>query len=83
MAARLAAGIERAAVPGVRVAHEVQSNAVFVELPEETAARARERFAFGAWPTQPGLYRLMCAFDTTPDDVDELVTLITEPPARR
>lgn len=83
MAARLAAGIERAAVPGVRVAHEVQSNAVFVELPEETAARARERFAFGAWPTQPGLYRLMCAFDTTPDDVDELVALLTEPPARR
>ncbi|GAA1574596.1 threonine aldolase family protein [Leucobacter aridicollis] len=76
MAARLAAGIERSGVDGVRVAFPVQSNAVFVELPEAVAQRAQQRFAFGAWPTQRGLYRLMCAWDTTADDVDELIGLL-------
>ncbi|KAM9864363.1 Low specificity L-threonine aldolase [Leucobacter aridicollis] len=76
MAARLAAGIERSDVDGVRVAFPVQSNAVFVELPEAVAQRAQQRFAFGAWPTQRGLYRLMCAWDTTTDEVDELIGLL-------
>ncbi|GAA2824752.1 L-threonine aldolase [Leucobacter komagatae] len=76
MAARLAAGIEATAAAGVRIAYPVQSNAVFVELPEATAQRAQQRFAFGAWPTQPSLYRLMCAWDTTEADVDELVALL-------
>ncbi|MFD1201315.1 threonine aldolase family protein [Leucobacter albus] len=76
MAARLAAGIERAAAPGVRVAYPVQSNAVFAELPDEVALRAQRQFMFGAWPAKAGLYRLMCAFDTTERDVDALLALI-------
>lgn len=77
MAARLAAGIDKAANPDLRIAFPVQSNAVFVELPDEVAQRAQARFAFGAWPSRAGLYRLMCAFDTSQEDVDELLALIT------
>ncbi|KAM9861939.1 low specificity L-threonine aldolase [Leucobacter sp. BZR 635] len=76
MAARLAAGLRAVEDPAVRIAFPVESNAVFVELPEEVARRAQDQFAFGAWPTRPGLYRLMCAFDTTEADVDELLALI-------
>ena len=64
------------ALPGLRIAQPVESNAVFVELPADVAARAQAAFAFGAWPTQPGLYRLMCAFDTTPEDIDALLAAI-------
>ena len=75
MAARLASGIAElaAARPGFGVAEPVESNAVFATLPPEAAARARRRFAFGAWPGSPDRFRLMCAFDTTPDDVDALL----------
>ncbi len=80
MAARLAAGIEALAASeagaGIRIPYPVQSNAVFATLPAEAAARAQRSFAFGAWPTQPDLYRLMCAWDTTPEDVDELLAAL-------
>ena len=76
MAARLAAGISALDDPEMRIAFPVESNAVFVELPEAAARRAQDRFAFGAWPSQPGLYRLMCAFDTTEADVDALLALL-------
>ncbi|MEJ6490585.1 beta-eliminating lyase-related protein [Leucobacter sp. USCH14] len=77
-AQRLAAGIRalEGAVPGIRIAQPVESNAVFAELPLDTATRAQSAFAFGAWPTQPGLYRLMCAFDTTDADVDALLEVL-------
>ncbi|MGW9021685.1 threonine aldolase family protein [Leucobacter chromiiresistens] len=78
LAQRLAAGIREleVAVPGIRITQPVESNAVFVELPQGTATRAQSAFAFGAWPTQPGLYRLMCAFDTTEADVDALLEVL-------
>ena len=76
MAARLAAGIEALARKDIRIAFPVQSNAVFVELPTGLAERAQQRFPFGAWPHGDNLYRLMCAFDTTEADVDELVSLL-------
>lgn len=75
MAARLAAGFEvlGATDSEIRIAQPVQSNAVFAHLPESTAARAQARFRFGQWPASPGLYRLMCAFDTREEDVDALL----------
>ncbi|MFV0433994.1 MAG: threonine aldolase family protein [Leucobacter sp.] len=80
MAARLASGIERLAasgrVPGLGIAHPVQSNVVFATLPPAAAERALQQFAFGPWPTAPGLYRLMCAFDTQPEHVDALLDAI-------
>jgi threonine aldolase len=82
MAARLATGLEElataGAVPGLRIAHPVEVNSVFATLPADVADRVRSRFAFGAWPTDPGLYRLMCAFDTQPEHVDALLAAIAE-----
>lgn len=80
MAARLAAGIEALAArdPEIRIAQPVQSNAVFAHLPEAAAARAQARYRFGQWPTSPGLYRLMCAFDTREEDVDALIAALAE-----
>ncbi|WP_125100681.1 threonine aldolase family protein [Leucobacter chromiireducens] len=74
MAARLADGI--AAIEQIRIAQPVASNAVFATMPAATAARAQERFAFGSWPGDPDLYRLMCAWDTTPEDVDALLAAL-------
>ena len=75
MAARLARGIEALAAEdsAIRIAHPVESNAVFARLPEATAQRAQALHRFGEWPGERGLYRLMCAFDTTEADVDALL----------
>lgn len=78
MAARLATGIEAlsATDTAIRIAQPVQSNAVFAQLPQATAARVQARYRFGQWPTEPGLYRLMCAFDTREEDVDGLIAAL-------
>lgn len=68
MATRLAAGL--AQTPGVQVAVPVQANAVFAQIPPATAARLRERWTFHDWTPDGALVRLMCAWDTTEDDVD-------------
>lgn len=81
MARRLAGSLAEVeatgSVPGLAVVAKVESNVVFVRMPAEVAARARQRFAFANWPLEPDIVRLMCAFDTTAEDVDALVAAIT------
>lgn len=80
MAQQLAEGLQRliasGAVPGVRIEQSVESNAVFVVLPEETAARALDEYAFGSIRGTKNLFRLMCSFDTTDTDVEGLLAAI-------
>ncbi|MGW5022924.1 threonine aldolase family protein [Streptomyces cacaoi] len=71
MATLLADGLST--VPGVRLAHPVESNAVFAVLPDELAQRLRRRYAFSTWDPDRGLVRLMTAFDTTRQDVERFV----------
>ncbi len=63
-------------VPGLEIVQKVESNVVFVRMPAEVATRARQTFAFADWPLEKGIVRLMCAFDTTTEDVDALVAAI-------
>lgn len=60
----------------VPLPYETQSNVVFARLDEAQKARARARFHFYDWPGSPDLARLMCSWDTTAGDVEELVELI-------
>jgi threonine aldolase len=64
MARRLADGL--AALPGARLAYEVEANEIFVDLPEP-AIRGLEAagFRFYRWPDETSTrLRLVCAFDT-------------------
>ncbi|MBH5333884.1 low specificity L-threonine aldolase [Streptomyces pactum] len=81
MAKRLAAGVR--AIDGVEVKYPVQSNAVFATLPHDVAERLQKRYRFYFWDEQAGLVRWMCAFDTTPDDVDAFTEAIAEEMGRR
>jgi threonine aldolase len=74
MARRLHDGL--VGIPGVRVDLPVEANAVFAVLPPGVADRVREEFHFYDWDGQPGLVRLMCAFDTTEADVDALCAAV-------
>lgn len=60
----------------ITLPYSTQSNVVFASLPAATKARAHEAFHFYDWPGDATLVRLMCAFDTTPEDVDALIEAI-------
>ena len=80
MALRLHDGL--AGVPGVRIAHEVQANAVFAILPGELAAHLRTTYSFETWDAERGVIRLMTAFDTEESDVDAFVSAASGQPGR-
>jgi threonine aldolase len=68
MASRLANAL--AGVTAVTITQEVQANAVFAVIPAAAADRVRETWPFYTWDRPSGEARLMCAWDTTPEEVD-------------
>jgi threonine aldolase len=68
-AARLGAGL--GGLDGVEVVVPVEANAVFARIPPAVAEALREEFVFHTW--EGDVVRLMCAFDTSDEDVDALV----------
>jgi threonine aldolase len=76
MAARLADAVGQ--VPGITITRPVHANAVFAVLPPEAAARLQEEFAFYVWDEASGEVRWMCAWDTTPEDVDAFAAAVAQ-----
>ena len=78
MAARLAVGL--AALPGASLAQPVEANEVFALLPETRVARLQAAdYVFYRWAEAGeagAIVRLVCAFDTTVQDVDALLCVI-------
>jgi threonine aldolase len=76
----MAQRLERAVreLPGVTITQPVQANAVFAILPDEVTAALQERFHFYTWNQETGEVRWMCAWDTTPEDVDAFAAAIGE-----
>ena len=78
----LEAGISTGSISGLSFSQDTQANAVFAILPNDAADRIRERVRFYDWDRALGQVRWMCAFDTTEDDVDAFVAVISEELAR-
>lgn len=61
---------------GVELAHPVEANGVFVNLPGVAIERLREdlpgELPFHVWDEPAGTVRLMCSWDTTEEDVERL-----------
>jgi threonine aldolase len=76
MALRLAEGL--GTVPGVRLAYPVQANGVFAALPTALTERLLETYRFYVWDEASGVVRLMCSWQTSPDDVDAFVAAARE-----
>lgn len=75
-ARRLAAALD--GCPGARVVRTPEVNAVFVEVFDEVAAAIRSRFICHTWERSPEghqVLRLMCSFETTDQQIGELVAL--------
>ena len=74
MAARLAEHVR--GIDGVAISQEVQANVVFTTLPPGVAERLQKEWAFYTWDERTGEVRWMCAWDTTPEDVDAFAAAI-------
>lgn len=55
---------------GVTLAAGTQANGVFPVLPMEAVPQLQERWPFYIWNESEGVCRLMCSFDTQPEEVD-------------
>ena len=75
MAGRLAAGVGE--IPGVTIAYPVEANGVFAALPGAVTEELQRQYPFYVWDSASGVVRWMTSFDTTPEDVDEFVALVT------
>jgi threonine aldolase len=76
MAARLADSVRE--LPGVELTQAVEGNAIFARLPPAATARLQQRFRFYTWDAHTGEVRWMCAWDTTPEEVDAFAAAIRE-----
>jgi threonine aldolase len=71
MARRLADGLS--ALAGLTLTQPVEANAVFAIVPKDAVAELERGGAFYVWDERRTEIRLVCAFDTTPGDVDGFV----------
>src|SRR6266487_647143 len=77
MAKRLEAGLR--ALPRVQISYPVDSNAVFAKIPPAAEKQMHERgWKFYTGVVTPDESRLMCSWDTTPEDVDAFVADLRE-----
>jgi threonine aldolase len=74
----MARRLRDALAPGVELAYPVQANAVFVALPAAAIERLHELYHFYVWDEDTGVVRLMCSWQTTPQDVDVLAAAILD-----
>lgn len=63
-------------VKGIRITQEVQSNGIFVIMPQEVAEELRKQYFFYPWNEQNSEYRLMTSWDTTEEDIDNFIDLL-------
>ena len=70
------------AIDGVELTQPVQANAVFAVLPTQVTSRLQQEWSFYTWDHVSGEVRLMCAWDTTEDDIHAFVSAIATEMAR-
>ena len=71
MAKLLAAEIE--VIPKIKITQKVEANAVFAVIPEEYIPVLQKKYFFYVWNEETSEVRLMTSFDTTEEDIKNLV----------
>ncbi len=58
---------------GLRLSRPVEANAVFAILPKKLIPLLQNNYFFHIWNDPKNEVRLMCSFDTTPNDIDGFI----------
>ena len=63
--------------PEIKITKPVQANVVFAELPRQWNEKLQTAYPFYIWKETTNEARLMCAWDTTEDDIEAFSALIS------
>jgi threonine aldolase len=74
MAGLLADSLEK--IPQVKITQKVQSNGVFVIMPDDIAEKIKNHYFFYPWDEKRSEYRLMTSWDTQKEDIEGFVDLL-------
>lgn len=76
MAQLLSSGLEQ--IDGISLCYPTQANEIFVHMPRNLAERMQQHYFFYPWNEDREEYRLVCAYDITPDDIDHFLTILQQ-----
>ena len=65
-------------IPGVKVIWKVEANGVFVQIPRHSIEKIKQQYFFYNWIEEESIVRWMCSFDTTEDDIQKFVEVVTK-----
>jgi threonine aldolase len=65
-------------IEGLKVTQAVQSNGVFVIIPDSVAEELSKEYFFYPWNEKTSEYRWMTSWDTTMEDIENFVNLLKE-----
>jgi len=60
----------------LKITQKVESNGIFIIIPDEVAKRVMDHYFFYPWNEKTSEYRLMTSWDTTDEDIEGFVTLL-------
>ena len=60
----------------VKITQDVQSNGVFVIMPDDVAEKLKEHYFFYPWDEKRSEYRLMTSWDTQKGDIEDFVKIL-------
>lgn len=63
-------------ISGITVTQEVQSNGIFMIMPDDIAERMRSHYFFYPWDEKKSEWRLMCSWDTEEEDIEDFVRIL-------
>ena len=60
----------------LKITQKVESNGIFVIIPEKIARRMQEHYFFYPWNEKISEYRLMTSWDTQEEDIEGFIRLL-------
>jgi len=65
-------------VKEVRITQKVQSNGIFIIIPERVVEKLQSHYFFYPWDERNSEYRLMTSWDTTEGDIEDFIKLLSK-----
>jgi threonine aldolase len=62
----------------ITITQKVESNGIFVIMPEEIAKKIQQHYYFYSWNVKNSEYRLMTSWDTTEEDIEGFLILLKQ-----
>ena len=65
-------------IPEIELTQKVEGNGLFIKIPKDLATKLQEKHFFYDWDEGKSIYRWMCSWDTSEEDIKEFVSFIKE-----